>query len=225
MSEHLALEQTLRHASQIDFNERRTATRTVSVNRLRYQFFSRTAFPRYQHRSVGSGNTADYPQDVLQSFRATHYLFKPTISFHQALLLFFRATQFDSRLHCFQKRQVIPRFGYEIECTGLHALHSQLNTSPSRNQYHRHLRLEDFHLPEQHQPLFTRGRKREVHIHQYNIRRSSAHTPQRLLRTRYRFHLITGTLQQKAKRRTDGTIIINNKYSIFLFHKHDKSNH
>ena len=61
------------------------------------------------------------------------------------------------------------------------------------------MRLEYFHLTQEHQPFLTGGGQGEVHIHQYQFKGFRAHSLQGLFRTGNSRHLIACPLEQEAE--------------------------
>ena len=179
------------------------------MNRFGYQFFTRSAFSRDKHGSIGTGNPGNGIQNVRQSLTLSY-----NMTAIQRITLFLRyfgrrSRQFQCRLYPLQQSGIIPRLRYKIKCPGLHTLHSQLNTSPCRHQDNRHIGTEYFHLLKQRQTFLSGSGKGKIHVHQNEIRSFRTNNIHRFTGTGNCQSRITGTFQHKTERRTDSTVIIN----------------
>ncbi|MPM69810.1 hypothetical protein SDC9_116758 [bioreactor metagenome] len=164
---HFTLEKALRDTAQVHFHKVLLCPRTVHVNGLGNQFLSRATFTGNENRRIGFGNSPHHVEHIHQRRRFTYYIRAQKRCLGRCilfLLVHFRC-QLQRCFNALQQSRVVPRFGDKIKSTRLHSLHCQLNTSPSRHQYDRHLRIKDLDLFQQYKPLLPCGGERKVHVH------------------------------------------------------------
>ena len=199
MTEHLALEQTLRDTAEIDFHKRLSGALTVDMDSFGYQFLTCTTLAGNEYGSVGTGYAGYGIQHLHQSLR-----FSDDVTAVQTLRLLFRhffrsGTQFQGGFDTLQKGGIVPRFGNKVKSPRLHPLYGKLDASPCRHQYNGNIGTEDLYLFQQRKPLLSGSGKCKVHIHQYQCGRFCTNYIHRLTGSRCCFYLITGTLQHKTK--------------------------
>ena len=214
VTEHLALEQSLRNAAQIDLHERLVPAGAVQVDGFGYQFLSRTALARDQYRRSGTCHPFHRGQYVQQRLALADDAapVEPVIVSHRRIGRLVLGRELQGGLDALHQGRVVPGLRNEIEGSGLHPLHRQRNTPPRRHENDRHIRTKELDLPEEHQPLFAVRGKAEVHIHQNQLRRNGTDRLDGFLRTGNRLNIVLRPLEHEAERRTDCTIIINYQY-------------
>ena len=214
MSEHFTFEQRLGDTAQVHFHKWLLGSWTVAVYGFGYQFFSRSTFPGNQYRSVGLGNPFDSGQYIHECLALADDVAAVELSFFLLLLFLFLllVVQCKGCLDVLHQNSIVPRFGNEIESTGLHAFHGQLDASPSRHEDDRCFRLEYLDLLQESDAFVARCGEREVHVHEDEFRGYGAYYGYRFLGRGNGLNIVLGPLQHKTEGGTDSAIVVDYQY-------------
>ena len=220
MTEHFTFKKTLRDTAQIDLYKRLFHPLAVDVDGFGNQFLTCSTLTGNQHRGIGTSNARHRIQYFRQPLR-----FSDDMAAVQCLTLLFlyifrsNCSQFKSCLDALQQSSIVPRLRDKVERTGLHTLHGELYTSPSRHQDNRYIGTEYLHLFQQSQSFFSRCGKGEVHVHQNEGGCLGTYHIHCFARSRNSLRFISCTFQHKTEGRTHGTIIVDYQYhKISLFY-------
>ena len=200
VAEHLALEQALGDAAQVDLDKRLPRPSAVEVYGFGYQLLARAALAGDEDRGVGGGYACHGVEHVGQPARLADDVAAVQHRRAVSLVLYRWGGKGEGGLDALQQGGVVPGLGDEVEGTCLHALHGQLDAAPGGHEYDGHLGAEHFDLPQQGEAFFAGGGEGEVHVHQYQVRRLRAHGVYGLAGAGHGLYVVACALQHEAQR-------------------------